>query len=116
MAGFWYNILMKINFQNILDQYKGDLKFESLTGELNLLPDEFLYMIETNKGTYFVFEADYLDSFDYVSSILKERTEHYTEFIEAKNLLEEYKETTLKKYVTKGHGSYKYNYTLLIKK
>ncbi len=107
---------MKINFQNILDQYKGNLKFESLTGKLNLLPDEFLYMIETNQGTYFVFEADYLDSFDYINKLLKKRTEHYTEFIKAKNPLEEYKEETLKKYVTKGHGSHKYDYTLLIKK
>ena len=50
-------------------------------------PDELLYMIETNDGTYFVFEADYLDSIDYVSKILKERTEHFSEFIEAKNPL-----------------------------
>src|SRR5947207_3270716 len=105
---------MKLKFQKILDQYKGNLKFESLTGELNILPDEFLYMIETNQGSYFVFEADFLDNLDYVKRLLKERTEYFTEFIEARKPLEEYKEETLKNYVTKVGSSS--NYTLLIKK
>lgn len=76
---------------------------------------EYLYMIETNNGTHFIFETDYLDSIEYISSLLKERTEHFTEFAEVKNPLEEYKVQTLKKYATKEIGSSR-NYFLLIKR
>jgi hypothetical protein len=88
-----------INFQEILDQYKGDLKFESMTGELNI-DHETLYMIETDQGAYYVFETDYLDSFDDITDLLKRRTEHYTEFIEANTPIERFEDAPAAKYYT----------------
>lgn len=90
---------MKINIQKILDQYKGNLRFESITGEINEA-DEFLYMVETNKGTYFIYETDYIDSFDDVVDFFKRRTKHFTEFIEVKSPFEKFEDTTAAKYYT----------------
>jgi hypothetical protein len=92
---------VKIDFQKILDQYKGNLTFKSMTGEINALPDEVLYMIETDKGTYYVFETDYLEKFDDIKGLIKTRTEYYSEFIEAKSPPEKFEDTPNAKYYTK---------------
>lgn len=94
---------MKIIFQKILDQYKGNLKFESKTGEINDA-DEFLYMIETNQGTYFIYETDYIGSFDDVVGFLKRRTENFNEFIEAKTPVEKFVDAPAAKfYISPKH-------------
>ncbi|SRR6266567_3303696 len=128
---------MKPQFQQLLDQYQGDLKFERLEGTLELSPDEFLYMIETDQGMYYIFETDYiLDSegmggFEYIVMQIKERTEHLSHFVEAKHPLEkdmlsamyhirpkdfplEYER--FKKYLSIGYGSFGGYFTFLIKK
>ncbi len=85
-------------FQQILDQFKGDIKFKELRGKLALSPDEFIYMIETDHGIYYVFETDFIDNFDYIIQQVKERTEGFSNFVEAKFPLEKFEETPSAKY------------------
>lgn len=121
------------DFQKILDQYSGNFTFKSVIGKINVSPDEVLYMIETDNGTYYIFETDYLERFDDITDIIKQRTENFSEFIEAKNPPKKFEETTVAKYYTKpeyfpkdfekfkryvtfGNGSNKDYLTFLIKK
>lgn len=124
---------MNPDFQQLLDQYEGQLTFKELKGKLSLSPDEFIYMIETDQGMYFVFETDDLYSFDYIVQQVKKGTQSFSHFIEAKIPPETFKETLLaegyvlpnyhpsyleeyKKYVSFGYGSFPGYATFLIKK
>ena len=118
---------MKPNFQQLLDQFEGNIQFKELIGNLNLSPDENIYMIETDQGVYYIFETDYVFNFDALIKQVKERTEHFSHFVKAKLPPEQFEDTPLamgypsdfeqfKKYVSFGNGSFPSYVTFLIKK
>lgn len=58
-----------------------------------MTPDQILYCIETNDGTYYIYEVDFLDSFEKVTTFLKETIEGYKYIVEVKNPLEQFENT-----------------------
>ena len=137
-------LIIKINkdgfpdFQRLLDQFEGELKFNCLVGKLEVSPDEFIYTIETDQGIYYIFETDDISDsegmsgFDYIIKQIKDRTESFSSFVEAKHPLEkgtiaekygylspddypsDYEQ--FKKYLSIGYGSFIGYFTFLIKK
>lgn len=128
---------MNPQFQRLLDQYQGELSFNKMTGKISISPDEFIYMIETDQGTYYIFETDDISdsegikSFDYINKQIKSRTEGFLSFVEAKYPLEKdvpsekyyippeaypFDYEQFKKYVNIGYGSFVGYFTFLIKK
>lgn len=70
------------DFQRLLDQYKGDIRFATLINKFPISEDEILYEIKTDKGLYYIFETDYISGFDHVSSLFKKFVGD-VEFVEA---------------------------------
>src|SRR5260221_2486384 len=75
---------MKPNFQKLLNHFKGELVFKALTETTWTMPDEVVYTIEPNQGTYYVVQTDIVTSFKNIVLLIKERTERFAHFIEPK--------------------------------
>lgn len=91
---------MKTDFQQLLNQFKGNLVFKKMIGELQLSPDEYIYMLETDQGIYYIFETDYISDFNYIIKQVKERTKRLSNFIEAKQPFSKFEDIPAAKYYT----------------
>ncbi|SRR6266566_1368131 len=75
---------MKPDFQKILNHFKGELAFKALTETTRTMPDEVVYAIETNQGTYYIVQTDIVTSFENIVLLIKDRTERFSHFVEPK--------------------------------
>ena len=120
-----------MNFQKLLDQYKGELVFHRLVTTTELSPDQYLYRIETNDGHYYVLEIDFIEDFAEVTGIITSTIGGYKYFIEVKNPPKTFEETgpykkateyktpkdfeEFKKYVNDKYASFDGYFNFLIK-
>jgi hypothetical protein len=78
------------DFPNLLKQFKEteDIEFVKLANKTGISPDQILYEIETNTGNLWVFEVDYIGSFENeVFSVIQRNSTHIPEFFEVKEKL-----------------------------
>lgn len=69
-------------FQELLNQFKGNLVFKNFLGKNSVTPDEHIYKIDTNDGTYYVFEIDYIENFKYIITLLHDNIGNFKHFVE----------------------------------
>lgn len=120
------------DFQKLLDQFNENLVFKTLISQKFLTNEnEILYEIDTDKGKYYIFETDYLSSFDYIDKLLIKYIGHYTNLVEAKSSPGEFENTIpykktmiykkpqdwdiLGKYANEKYGSKDYYFNFLVK-
>jgi hypothetical protein len=91
---------MNTNFQKLLDSFKGNIEFKELIEKLRISPDEYISIIETDQGTFYIFETDYISDFDYIVEQVRTRTEKFSYFVEAKLPPEKFEDIPAAKYYT----------------
>ncbi len=125
---------MTPDFQQLLNQFKGNLVFKRLDTTSTVIPDGYddhLYRIETNDGYYYIFEVDFIENFDYVTNYIKRKIGGFKYFVEAKHPPEKFEDTSpfkvsdiyptpsdfeeFKKYVNDRYGSFEGYFNFLIK-
>jgi hypothetical protein len=120
------------DFQQLLNQFTGNLLFKKLIIVNEVSPDEYLYRIETNDGQYYIFEVDFIDNFKYVTDFIKNNIGDYAYFVAVKKPLEKFQDSSpfkvssiysapqdfdeIKKYANDKFGSFKGYFNFLIKK
>ncbi len=82
------------NFQQLLNQFKGNLVFKRLVATDIVTPDEYLYKIETSDGYYFVFEIDFIENFNYITNFIKNNVGDFKYFVEVKSPAEKFEDTS----------------------
>ena len=119
------------NFQQLLNQFKGNLVFKRLVATDIVTPDEYLYKIETSDGYYFVFEIDFIENFNYITNFVKNNVGDFKYFVEVKSPADKFEDTSpfkvstlypvppdfdeFKKYANDRYGSFEGYFNFLIK-
>ena len=90
-----------------------DIEKAEVVKVISQTPDDNFYILDTNKGCYFIYEVDYISSFEY------HRNNIFSEFGKDIEILE-VKESTkrkgiIKKYITRDKISQNYYYLFLVR-
>lgn len=72
------------NYQKLLGQFNTDTSFQKLVKKTNINPDEFLYEILTDKGIFYIYETDYLESLMAIRKTLSNIFDSSFQFIPTK--------------------------------
>lgn len=81
---------MFTNTQKILDEFVGNIKYESLHEVKKLEVNEILYHIETNEGDYYIFCIDYISSFYYVVKQIIKILDFGYKFVKVKSPIDKF--------------------------
>lgn len=117
------------NFQELLDQYRVDTKFEKIIDTIVVTEDEIVHIVLSKKGVFLIFETDYISDLEYCRKLIEKSSKTKIKFIEVKepkNNFNEYPQLKyslihkepedfdhLRKYLGYKGGSEKYYFSLL---